>query len=552
MLTSLNIQHFVLIDQLSLTFDKGFSVFTGETGAGKSILLDALTLVLGGRAEARFVAKDAQQAIISAGFTLPQKHPAWQILDDLGLAHDDDLIIRRTLTKDGKSKCFVCDQPVSVGLLKTLGETLVEIHGQFATHSLLNPTTHCGTLDAFGQLESLVKKTQSLWHDWQDKKQSVLDFENQLADQLADENFMRDSLDELNQLNPKADEEEKLTQKRTQLMNAERIIENVKNACVLLSDEEQGILRLINRADGQLMSADKITNGSFEGEIQTLAEAQNLLTDLSGQLEHKLNDLGDTSELAQIDERLFQLRDMARKHHVSIADLPELKDKLEKDLKLLNNCEDELIKLKRRCEQARLDYLAQARELSTKRHQAGQKLTEAVMQELPDLKLEKATFVADIQDLDENDAASNGLNQVTFMVATNKGSSLTPIHKCASGGELARFMLALKVNLADKNNTTLIFDEIDTGISGATANAVGERLARLAQHHQTLVITHSPQVAGQGKNHYRVSKADNDHSTVTSVQKLDKTGRLEELARLVSGATITDKSRELAKELLKN
>ncbi len=551
MLTSLNIQHFVLIDQLSLTFDKGFSVFTGETGAGKSILLDALSLVLGGRAETRFVAKNEDQAVISAGFTLPQKHPVFQILDEQGLSHEDDLIIRRTLSKDGKSKCFVCDQPVSVGLLKTLGENLVEIHGQFATHSLLNPNTHIATLDEYGHLEKKVKEVQSLWHKWQNAKHAVNDFENKLAEQRSDENFMRESLDELEKLNPKADEEENLTRRRTELMNAEHIIENIKNACALLGDEEQGILRLISKTDGQLMGANKITNGRFENEIEQLANAQNLLADLSDNLEHCLNDLGDTSELPSIDERLFQLRDLARKHHMEIADLPKLKDKLGHDLKMLNHGEDELIRLKRACEDARLDYLTKAHELSKERHMAGEKLAKAVIKELPDLKLEKATFHVDVLDLDESMASANGLNQITFMIATNKGADLTPIHKCASGGELARFMLALKVNLADLSNTTLIFDEIDTGISGATASAVGERLARLAESHQTLVITHSPQVAGFGKNHYLVQKADVENRTVTSVQKLDKFGRLEEIARLVSGAKITDKSRELAKELLK-
>jgi len=552
MLTSLNIQHFVLIDHLSLTFDKGFSVFTGETGAGKSILLDALALVLGGRAETRFVAKNTDQAVISAGFTLPQKHPAFQILDEQGLAHEDELIIRRTLSKDGKSKCFVSDQPVSVGLLKTLGETLVEIHGQFATHSLLNPATHLTTLDTYANLEKQVKEVQILWHDWQNKKQSVTDFEQKLTEQQSDEDFMRESLDELEKLNPKADEEERLTARRTELMNAERIIENVKNACALLADEEQGVLRLISKTDSQLISADKITNGSFGNEINQLADAQNLLTDLSDTLEHKLNDFGDTSELPAIDERLFLLRDLARKHHVSISDLPELKDKLAHDLKMITHGEDELIRLKRLAEDARLNYLTATRDLSKLRHQAGEKLAKAVMKELPDLKLEKATFQVDVQDLDESLAGPNGMNQITFLVTTNKGSDLTPIHKCASGGELARFMLALKVNLADKSNTTLVFDEIDTGISGATASAVGERLARLAELHQTLVITHSPQVAGQGKHHYLVQKADTENTTITSVQKLDKVGRLEEIARLVSGAKITDKSRELAEELLKN
>lgn len=551
MLTGLNIQHFVLIDRLSLTFDKGLSVFTGETGAGKSILLDALALVLGERAETRFVAKDADQAVISATFALPAKHPAFEILDEQGLDHEDELVIRRTLTKDGKSKCFVCDQPVSVGLLKTLGETLVEIHGQFATHSLLNPATHGSTLDNYGDLEKQVRSVYHLWDEWQEKNKAVTDFEAQIAQQKADENFMRESLDELATLNPKADEEEKLTARRTELINAERIIENVKNACELLADEEQGVLRLISKTDSQLMNADKITNGRFENEIGQLADAQNLLTDLSDTLEHKLNDLGDTSELPTIDERLFQLRDLARKHHVAISDLPELKDKLAHDLKILTHGEEELIRLKRTAEEARLNYLTTARDLSKERHSAGEKLAKAVMKELPDLKLEKASFQANVQDLDEYAAGPNGMNQITFMVATNKGSTLTPIHKCASGGELARFMLALKVNLADKTNTTLIFDEIDTGISGATASAVGERLARLAESHQTLVITHSPQVAGQGKHHYLVQKTDSEKTTTTSVQKLDKVGRLEEIARLVSGAKITDKSRELARELLK-
>ncbi len=552
MLTHLNIQHFVLIDQLSLNFNKGFSVFTGETGAGKSILLDALSLILGERAETRYVAPNTEQAVVSASFTLPQKHSAFKILDEQGLAHEDELIIRRALTKDGKSKCFVCDQPVSVGLLKTLGETLVEIHGQFATHSLLNPATHGTTLDNYGNLGKTVQSVQKKWHDWQEKKEAVQNFESQLAQQKSDEDFMRESLDELTDLNPKPDEEEKLTIRRTELLNAERIIENVKNACELLGDEEQGVLRLISKTDSQLMNADKITNGSFENEINQLADAQNLLTDLSDTLEHKLNDLGDTSELPAIDERLFQLRDLARKHHVEIAHLPELRDKLAHDLKMLTNGEDELIRFKKLAEQARLDYLTEARKLSQERHCTGEKLAKAVMRELPDLKLEKATFQVNIQDTDESLAGPNGMNQITFMVTTNKGGMLTPIHKCASGGELARFMLALKVNLADKNDTTLIFDEIDTGISGATAAAVGERLARLAEMHQTLVITHSPQVAGLGKHHYLVQKTDTKNATVTSVQTLDRIGRLEEIARLVSGAKITDKSRELAKELLKN
>ncbi len=552
MLTALAIQHFVLIDNLSLSFDKGLSVFTGETGAGKSILLDALSLVLGARAEARFVQKGSEQTVVSATFTLPKTHPAFKLLDEQGLSHDDDLILRRTLTKDGKTKAFICDQPVSVGLLKSIGDTLVEIHGQFASYSLLNPATHLGTLDAYGKLQKQVQEVAKKWEKYQKAKQEALDFEQELQKQLEEEDFLRADLDALDKLNPQDDEEEKLTQRRTELMNAEHIVENIQNACRLLGDEEQGVLRLINKTENQLLNADKITNGRFENELKSLTEAQDVLADLSSDLEHTLNDLGDTSELPLIDDRLFALRDMARKYHISISELPAFRDEVRQKLATAEHGTQKLADLKKEVEQLRQEYALVAQTLSQERHKAADSLDKAVLKELPDLKLEKATFKTQVMDLALDEGSVSGLNQVLFTAATNKGSDLTPIHKCTSGGELARFMLALKVNLAEDNQTTLIFDEIDTGISGATAASVGERLARLAEKHQTLVITHSPQVAGFGKHHYLVQKADTENATLTSVHQLDKAGRLEEIARLVSGATVTDKSREVAKELLKN
>jgi len=552
MLTALAIQHFVLIDNLTLSFDKGLSVFTGETGAGKSILLDALSLVLGARSEARFVQKGAEQTVVSATFHLSQKHPAFLLLDEQGLSHEDELILRRTLTKDGKTKAFICDQPVSVGLLKSIGDTLVEIHGQFASYSLLNPATHLGTLDAYGKLQKQAQDVAVAWEKYQEAKQVVLDFEQDLRKQLAEEDFLRADLEALDKLNPKEDEEEKLTKRRAELMNAEHIVENVQNACNLLGDEEQGILRLINKAENQLMNADKITNGRFENELKSLSEAQDVLADLSSDLEHTLNDLGDTSELPEIDDRLFALRDMARKYRISIAELPSFREEVRQKLATAEHGTQRLAGLKKETEQLRQNYARLAESLSKERHKAADALDKSVMKELPELKLEKAIFKTQIVDLPLDEGNATGLNQVVFTAATNKGSDLTPIHKCASGGELARFMLALKVNLAEDNQTTLVFDEIDTGISGATAAAVGERLARLAEKHQTLVITHSPQVAGFGKHHYLVQKADTEDKTLTSVLQLDKAGRLEEIARLVSGATVTEKSREVAKELLKN
>lgn len=548
MLTALNIQHFVLIDHLSLTFDKGLSVFTGETGAGKSILLDALSLLLGGRSEVRFVSKGADQTVVSATFKVKKSHPVLKILDDLGLMCEEDLVLRRTLNKDGKSKAFVCDQPVSIATLKTIGETLVEIHGQFATHGLLNPATHLKTLDAYGHLSDQVKLVSKAWGQWQDKEKVLSDFEGHLAQQQSDETFLRESLDELDKLNPKENEEEVLVKKRTELMNAEHIIENVKNAYQFFDDEEQGILRLLSKADNQLTTANKITNGAFDKEIESLAEAQTILSELSDTLEYRLNDLGDTSELSVIDDRLFALRDLARKHHTEIKDLPQLRTDLTKQLAGITHGEERLVALKKEVLAAKETFLFESQKLSQSRQRVAQELTLAVMKELPELKLEKATFKVEVNTVPP---CVNGIDQVVFMVATNKGADFTPIHKCASGGELSRFMLALKVNLAQENQNTLIFDEIDTGISGATASAVGERLARLGEKHQTLVITHSPQVAGFGKHHYLVQKADTETTAHTSVRLLDKTERLEEIARLLSGATITEKSRQLAKELMK-
>ena len=550
MLNHLAIQHFILIDKLDLSFDDGLGVFTGETGAGKSILLDALSFALGARSEARFVQKGMDKASVSAAFSLSQDHPVRTLLGEQDLDAEDELILRRVLTSDGKSKAYICDQPVGLSLLKTVGEMLVEIHGQFATHSLLNPATHLITLDAYGQLQQDVTQVKAAWDVWQQAKHKAVVFEQELAAQLAEQDFLKSSLSELKTLKPQENEEESLVERRTVLMNAEKIIDNVKNAVELLNNDEQGILRLLSKASSQLIHANELTQGTFEEKLKNLTSAEEILTDLSFDLEHQLSDLGDTSELPAIDDRLFALRDMARKHHVEIDELPELMVRLEEKLNTVQNGAEQLAQLKKEQEQARLAYLKISEDLSQKRHKTAAALNQAVMAELPQLKLEKAMFEATVTDLPVENATAQGLNQVVFRVATNKGAELMPIHKCASGGELARFMLALKVNLNTDSGKTLIFDEIDTGISGATANAVGERLARLGKETQTLVITHSPQVAGWGNTHYRVSKKDVEQRTLTTVQVLDKGDRLEEIARLVSGENITDHARAVAEELL--
>ncbi|MBR6231658.1 MAG: DNA repair protein RecN [Alphaproteobacteria bacterium] len=548
MLTHLTIQHFVLIDKLDLSFDKGLSVFTGETGAGKSILLDALSLVLGARGEVRFVRKGEKQAIVSATFHLSKTHPVHEMLAEQGLESDEDLILRRTLSADGKSKAFVNDQPVGLALLKSVGELLVEIHGQFATHGLLNPATHRLTLDNYGNLGKETKSVQNAWNVWQKRKKERLELEENLTRQAGDESYLQECVDELNKLHPKVGEEEFLTKRRTTLMNAEKLGENLKNIQSLTDEEERGIIALTGRLRFYLEQAERLDESEMTPLLEQADLAENALQEISGKVERLLADMGDENELNQIDDRLFALRDVARKHHVNLDELPDLEQKLQKQLNQIVHAEDEKAQLMRAEEEARLTYFEEAKKLTLARQKAAQKLEKGVLAELPDLKLEKARFATNIA---EAEPSENGLDQVTFMIATNKGTDLMPLHKCASGGELARIMLALKVNL-NEGGQTLVFDEIDSGISGATASAVGERLARLGENHQTLVITHSPQVAGCGKHHYRVSKEDGEKATVTSVQKLTSTERVEEIARLLSGAHITEAARAGAKELLKN
>ena len=548
MLTHLTVQHFVLSDKLDLSFDRGLSVFTGETGAGKSILLDALSLVLGARGESRFVRKNEKQATISATFHLNKNHPVHNVLSEQGLESEEDLILRRTLSNDGKSKAFINDQPVGLNLLKTVGEMLVEIHGQFATHSLLNPATHRLTLDKYGDLGNEVNAVQKAWHTWQEKKQKRQELEESLTRQAGNETYLQQCVDELNKLRPKIGEEELLTKRRSILMNAEKLGENLKNIQLLTDEEEQGLLALMTRLRFYLEQAERLNEDEIKPLLDEADAAENALSEISQKVERLMADMGDENELTQIDDRLFALRDVARKHHVSLDELPELTEKLQKELNQIVHSEDEKTHLMRQEEEARLDYFEKAKKLTRERQKAAQKLERGVVAELPDLKLEKARFSVQIKEAEPSEA---GIDQITFMIATNKGMDLMPLHKCASGGELARIMLALKVNLNESDGLTLIFDEIDTGISGATASAVGERLARLGENHQTLVITHSPQVAGCGKHHYCVSKKENENATITSVQKLIPSERVEEVARLLSGAHITEAARATAQELLK-
>lgn len=552
MLTSLSIRNVVLIEKLDLDFQKGLCVFTGETGAGKSILLDSLSLAVGARADSSLVRKGTLQLSVTACFCVPPSHPAQKILKAHDFETGDEIILKRIVTADGKSKAYINGEPVGVGMLKTVGETLLEIHGQFASHHLLNPATHLDVLDSYGRLKSDVVLMRRAYGEWQDCKKKRRTAEDALAAALKEEEFIRDSIDELRELNPQDGEEEELTQKRAALMNAEKIMGALSAAFGFMNDETNGANGQMAKALVQLEKADALSDGAFADVIEALTQAQEALNQSIGDLENKTADLNNEENLTSVDDRLFALKDVARKHRVSVAELPVLLNELEEKAGSLDKGQEEIITLKKQEEEARLAYKKQADALSAKRKVAAAKLNAAVAKELPDLKLSKASFMTQVTSGDIEDGSDKGIDTVLFLVSTNAGTDYAPIHKIASGGELARFMLALKVNLAEAEEiATLVFDEVDTGIGGATADAVGQRLAKLAQNCQVLVVTHSPQVASYGRHHMVVGKKDKDGGVVTEVDVVKDEQRLSEIARMLSGAVVTDSGRKMAEELLK-
>ena len=550
MLTSLFVQNVVLIDRLSVDFTSGLTVMTGETGAGKSIVLDALALALGARSDTKLIRVGTEQASVVASFDVPPTDGVWTLLKEQGF--DDTsapLMLKRTLSKDGKTKAFINDQPVSLSLLKAVGDQLVEIQGQFATHGLLNPTTHLAVLDAFAGVDTTA--CARLYHAWKAAQKATEHAADIIANAKKEEDYLRHAIDELETVNPVVGEEEKLTAERTTLMNAEKIAQSLNTAYGLISGDS-GLGRQAYLLMRELEKANRLCDGRLDNLLQTISQAQSLLQDGEALLSEEAYKFEDpTSALEALEGRFFALKDLARKYQTTVDELPSVLANFKEQIQLLNRGEDELIALQKAQAEARLAFLSEAQKLSAARKKAAAKLDKAVCAELPDLKLGKATFETQVQDLAEDEAGENGLNKVLFCVSINKGAPMTPLHKTASGGELARFMLALRVNLNEqKGLSTLIFDEVDSGVGGATAYAVGQRLKKLAQTQQVVVITHSPQVAAFGVQHLCVSKEDTGGATLAHVQVLSPTEREEEIARMLSGSHITESARHNAHELV--
>ncbi len=554
MLRSLSIRNVVLIEKLDIDFQPGLCVLTGETGAGKSILLDALGLALGVRAESRLVRQGAERAQVTADFDLPHNHPAFGILAEQDIDAQGELILRRTLTTDGRSKAYVNDQTVSVGLLKRLGETLVEIHGQFETQGLLNASVHRSLVDAYGGLEGDSQKTGKCYKAWRAAQTIRREAEAALAKAQEEEEYLRHVADELSKLAPEPGEEEELAKQRSMMMHGEKLMEALNSAATEMN-RNHGVEAAIRGAIRHLERIAEKADGRAEPIIEALDRAALEVSDAMTELNRGLSEIDlDPRHLEAVEERLFALKAAARKHNTTVDALPALKDQFVSQIAALEDGGSNLEKLRADEKAAKGAYIAAARVLSRKRTDIGAKLDTAVMAELAPLKLEKAKFASVIEPLEEPDWNEHGCDRVSFQIATNPGAPLGPISKIASGGELARFMLALKVVLAQADPVpTLIFDEVDAGTGGAVAAAVGERLARLGAAVQVFVVTHAPQVAAKGDHHWRISKGlqAGGGEVVTSVEPLAESERLDEVARMLAGAQLTDEARAAADSLLK-
>ena len=553
MLTALHIQDFVLIDQVSLPLKTGLTALTGETGAGKSILLDALGLAIGGRAERGAIRQGAERGVVSATFEPGGSHEIWAFLEENGLdTEDDQIILRRVQMTSGKSRAFINDQPVSIGLLRQAGASLLEIHGQHDGQGFLTASTHRALLDDFGGLGRGVKKVANLWTAWRKAEEALAERKAGRDKALAEADYLRHVTAELEKLSPEEAEEDELAARRTELMAAEKISDDLAAAASVLS--EGGMEEKLSASARRLARAATVfkdNDNPLSAALDRIESALSEIMEARSAVEDAADKLGvDTVELEQVEERLFALRAAARKHGVSVDRLPEFYAKAAEALASLDEGEAGFEALEAVAVATRNDFDKAAAALSAARTKAAQKLDKVVAKELAPLKLGKAQFSTLVEPTPDQ-PNSSGYDQVEFMVATNPGAPAGPLKTIASGGELSRFVLAMKAALAAKESrTVIIFDEVDAGVGGAVADAVGERLARLARDAQVLVVTHSPQVAARADWHWRVEKSQQKNTTKTSVSVLDAKDRVEEIARMLSGAKVTKEARAAAVTLL--
>jgi len=550
MLVHLSIRDIVLIDKLDLDFSPRLSVLTGETGAGKSIVLDSFSLALGARGDASLVRAGAEQGQVTAAFEVGRNHPARKLLSENGV-DGDELILRRVQLADGRTRAFINDQPVSVQVLREVGRRLVEIHGQHDERALIDSATHRTLLDAFGGNLPLAAEAESLWTAWREAVADAAEERERLAKAAAEADFIRHAVEELTAVAPQPDEEKQLAERRAQMMGAEKVSEDLRDAHETVAGPANPLPALsaaLRRLERRMNDAPDLVGVP----VKALEMAINALEEARDGLERALRAADfDPAELERIEERLFGLRALARKYQTTVENLPAVAARFASDLESIDKGSANLKKLEVAAKETEAAYRAAAERLSAARRKAGAALGKAVNAELAPLKLERAEFMVEIES-DASSAGPGGHDRVEFWVRTNPGSKPGPLMKVASGGELARFLLALKVVLADKGSApTLVFDEIDTAVGGAVSDAIGARLARLGEKVQVFSVSHAPQVAARAANHFLVSKEPaSAKKVVTRVKALESKQKREEIARMLAGAEVTEEARAAAEKLI--
>ena len=551
MLTRLSIRDIVLIDRLDIDFAAGLSVLTGETGAGKSILLDAFALALGARGDANLVRAGVEQGQVTAAFDVPADHPARALLAANELPAEDQLIMRRVQLADGRTRAFVNDQPVGVQVLRSLGGALVEIHGQHDERALVDAATHRDLLDAYGGLEGQAADVADLWRARRQTEAAVDEHRREVERAEREAEFLRHAVADLGKLTPEAGEETALAERRTVMMQGEKVAADLRDALDAVAGSASPIpalaaaVRRLERRQGQAPALIAPAVKAFDVALAALDEARTDLERALAAADH------DPAELERIEERLFALRAAGRKYNVPVDDLAALGARYAGDLDLIDAGAARLAQLIEAAHEADARFAAAAAMLAQARRKMAARLDKAVNAELVPLRLERARFSVNIETVEPGPA---GIDRIEFWVRTNPGTRPGPLMKIASGGELARFLLALKVVLAGRGSApTLVFDEIDTGVGGAVADAIGLRLARLGERVQALAVTHAPQVAARAQHHYLITKdaLDKGKRVATRVSELRSERRREEIARMLAGAEITAEARAAAERLIK-
>ena len=556
MLSYISIKNIVLIDKLELNFKKGFTVLTGETGAGKSIIVDAINLLLGNRADKRLIKKGQNEASVSALFSVKRNHEVINILTKYGLVAENEIIIRRKILSNGRSQSFINDELISLNIMREVSGYLIEVNGQNDQAGLLENSNHIKILDIWGNLSENTQKVSASYNLYKDKLKSYNEYKDKVNEFTVKQKYLIQDLEEINDLALEEDEIDKLIEKKKYLTSIEKIKDSLEKINFLLkgSEDSKGIYENLVHSKKQISSILSLNkelfnklDDSIENTLIEYKETEAVLEECMASIDE------NNSSLDYIENRISTIKRIARKHNIEENQINSFKNKLENILNKLSDSENELKKRKNDININKEKYKLNAKVLTDLRHKASIKLSESINKEFPILKLDNAKFAISINLLEENNWKSDGMDSVIFKIETNKDSGYDFISKIASGGELSRIMLAIKVSIASEYENsigkTLIFDEVDTGVGGAVADAVGKRLNLLAKHNQVLVVTHHPQVAARGGNHFKVNKNNINSYSSTSINNLNKAERIEEIARMLSGEKITDAARNAAESL---